>query len=122
MEEEVLDKYKFAESKRGAFKDRGDPLKWKKVRRDKRYKIRKWVEEGGGEGAVSGLLGKNFLLVQRIQFKALAKQARGANRGGGHEAATKGGHHGRSDKENLIKRKHGCQKPLVGLGAACEGL
>ena len=42
VEEEVLDKYKVEESKRGAFKGRGNPLEWKRVRRNKRYKIRKW--------------------------------------------------------------------------------
>ena len=42
VEEEVLDKYKVEESKRGAFKGRGNPLGWKRVRRNKRYKIRKW--------------------------------------------------------------------------------
>ena len=42
MEEEVLDKYKVEESKRGAFKGRGNTLKWKIVRRNKRLKIRKW--------------------------------------------------------------------------------
>ena len=39
MEEEVLDKYKVEESERGAFKGRGDPLEWRRVRRNKRYKI-----------------------------------------------------------------------------------
>ena len=42
MEEEVLDKYKVEESKRGAFKGRGDPLEWRKVNKNKRHKIRKW--------------------------------------------------------------------------------
>ena len=28
----------------------------------------------------------------------------------------------RSDEENEIKRKHGCQDPMVGLGDAGEGL
>ena len=45
MEEEVLDKYKVEESKRGALKGRGNFLEWKKVRRNKRYKIRKWRED-----------------------------------------------------------------------------
>ena len=39
MEEEVLDKYKVEESKRGAFKGRSDPLEWRIVRRNKRYTI-----------------------------------------------------------------------------------
>ena len=45
------------------------------------------------------LLGKIFLLVQRIQH-----------------AAAKDGHHERSDKENQIKRTDGCQEPTVCLG------
>ena len=45
MEEEVLDKYKVQENKRGAFKGRGDFLVWSKVRKNKRYKIRKWGED-----------------------------------------------------------------------------
>ena len=37
MEEEVLDKYKVEETKKGAFKSRGHPLEWKRVRRRKKY-------------------------------------------------------------------------------------
>ena len=39
MEEEVLDKYKVEESRKGALKGRGNPLEWIKVRNKK---IRKW--------------------------------------------------------------------------------
>ena len=42
MEEEVLDKYRVEESKTGDFKNRGDPLIWRKVRKNKRYTVRKW--------------------------------------------------------------------------------
>ena len=42
MEEEVLDKYKVEESKRGVLKAEGNPLQWRKVRKNKRYKIGKW--------------------------------------------------------------------------------
>ena len=42
MEEEVLNKYKVEESKRGAFKGRGGSLEWRRVRKNKRYNIRKW--------------------------------------------------------------------------------
>ena len=45
MEEEVLDKYKVEENKRGAFEGRGDPLEWRGVRKNKRYKHRKWGED-----------------------------------------------------------------------------
>ena len=36
--------------------------------------------------------------------------------------AAKDGNHERSDKEDQIERKDGCQEPMVGLGVACEGL
>ena len=39
IDEEVLDKYKVEESKRGA------PLEWRRVRKNKRCKIRKWRED-----------------------------------------------------------------------------
>ena len=42
MEEEVLDKYKIEESKREASRGRGAPLEWRRVRENKRYRIRKW--------------------------------------------------------------------------------
>ena len=42
IEEEVLDKYKVEESKRGAFRGRGGPLEWRRVCENKRYKMRKW--------------------------------------------------------------------------------
>ena len=41
MEEEVLNKYVVEESKRGALKGRGDPLEWRRERKNKRYKKRK---------------------------------------------------------------------------------
>ena len=41
MEEEVLGKYKVEESKREAFRGTGAPLKWRRVRKDKKYRIRK---------------------------------------------------------------------------------
>ena len=42
IEAEVLDKYNIDDSKRGAFKGRGNPVEWKRVRRSKKYRIRKW--------------------------------------------------------------------------------
>ena len=54
MEGKVLDKYKVKESKKVAFKGRGNPLKWKRVRRSKKYRIRNVVRR---------LLGETFLLV-----------------------------------------------------------
>ena len=44
MEEKVLDKYTVEESKKGAFKGRGAPLEWRRVRKSKKYRIRKWGE------------------------------------------------------------------------------
>ena len=85
MEEEVLDKYKVEESKRGPFKGRGNPLEWRRVRRNKRYKIRKWRDD---------CWARFFSLFRS------AKQAGGAIKRGGDEAAAKDGHHERSDKEN----------------------
>ena len=42
MEEEVLNnKYKVEESKREAFRGRGGPLEWRRVRKNKKYTIRK---------------------------------------------------------------------------------
>ena len=46
------------------------------------------------------LLGKNFLLVQRIQLTASANQAGEVNRRRGDEAAAENGYYERSDKEN----------------------
>ena len=44
-EEEVLDKYKVEDNKRGASRGRGSPLEWRLVRRSKKYRIRKWRED-----------------------------------------------------------------------------
>ena len=45
MEEEVLDKYEVEESKRGTFKGKGDLLEWRRVRKNKIFKIRIESEE-----------------------------------------------------------------------------
>ena len=113
MEEDVLDKYKVEKSERGTFKGRGTPLEWRRVRRNKRYKIRKWRED---------CWARIFSLLREIQLAAFAKQTGGVNRRGGDEAAAKDGYHERSDKENQIKSKDRCQQSLVDRGAACEGL
>ena len=85
MEEEVLDKYRVEGSKKGPTKEGMEKSAKKQETQNKEVERR--------------LLGETFLLVQRIQFAATAKQARGANRRGGYEAAAKDGHHERSDKE-----------------------
>ena len=63
MEEEVLDKYKVEESKREAFRGRGAALEWRKVCKNKKYRIRKGRR----------LLGKNFLLLCKKKLTAAAK-------------------------------------------------
>ena len=42
MEEKVLDKYNVEESKKEAFRGRGALLEWRRVRINKKYRIRKW--------------------------------------------------------------------------------
>ena len=45
MEEEAMDKYKVDNGNREAFRGRGDPLEWRRVRKSKKYRIRKWRED-----------------------------------------------------------------------------
>ena len=45
MEAEVLDRCKIEDSKRDAFKGRGAPLEWRRVRKNKKHRIRKWEED-----------------------------------------------------------------------------
>ena len=45
MEEEVLDKYKVEDSKREAYRGRGSFWDWRRVRRSKKYRIRKLRED-----------------------------------------------------------------------------
>ena len=89
---------------------------------------KKTVPRGqGGKGKAKGekqevennnverrLLGKNFLLFWRIQLAAIAKHAGGVDGRRRDEAAAKNGYHERSDEENQIQRKNGCQEPTVG--------
>ena len=97
MEVEALDKYKVEDSKREAFRGRGGP--WTgRVRRNKEIQNKK-VERR--------LLGKNFLLVQRMQLAASAKQAGGVNGRRRDNAEAKNEDYERSDKENQVKRKNG---------------
>ena len=45
IEEEVLDKYKVDDSKRGAYRGRGSSLEWRRrVRQSRKYRLRKWTE------------------------------------------------------------------------------
>ena len=45
IEEEVLDKYKVDDSKRGASKGRGSLFEWERVGKNRKYRIRKWTED-----------------------------------------------------------------------------
>ena len=45
VEEEVLDKYKVDDSKRRAYRGRGFPLEWSRVRKGMKHRIRKWRED-----------------------------------------------------------------------------
>ena len=45
MEQEILDKYMVKESKREAFTSRGAPLEWRRVRKNKKYRIRMWCDD-----------------------------------------------------------------------------
>ena len=45
MEEEVLEKYKVEEDKKGAYKGRGEPGEWRIVKKEKSYQPRKWSED-----------------------------------------------------------------------------
>ena len=65
IEEEVLDKYR-VEDRRGAYRGRGSSLEWWRVRKSRKYSIRKWVRRW---------LGKNLRFVQKIQPAASAKHA-----------------------------------------------
>ena len=90
IEEEVLDKYKVEESKREAFKGRGAPLEWRRVRGSKKYRIKEWRRR---------LLGKSLLFVQREKSTAFAKQAGGVGGRRRDEAAAK-----IDDYEGLTKK------------------
>ena len=112
MEEEVLNKCKVEESKRGAFKGGGKPLKWRRVRRNKRKTIRKCEEDCW---AIIFSLCREYNL-QRLQSKQEVST---------EEEEMKQQHRMAIMKhliKNQIKRKDGCQKSLVGRGVACEGL
>ena len=88
-------------------------MEWRRVRRNKRYKITKWREDCWArifsvfrEYNLQRLQSKQEELTEEEEMKQPQRMAIIE----------------RSDKENQIKRKHGCPKPLVGRGAACEGL
>ena len=45
MEEEGLNKSEVEESKKEAYRGRDSPLEWRRVRRSRKYRIRKWRED-----------------------------------------------------------------------------
>ena len=45
IEEEVLNYYNEEDSKRGAYRGKGMPPEWRRVRRSKKYRMRKWCED-----------------------------------------------------------------------------
>ena len=45
MEEEVLNKHKVEECKREAFRGGGAPREWSRVRKNKKYRMRRWSED-----------------------------------------------------------------------------
>ena len=113
MEEEVLDKYKVEESKKGAFNGRGNPLEWKRVRRSKKYRIRKWGED---------CWARLFPLLREYNLQRLQSK---------QEELTEEEEMKQQQRMAIVKdllktigskRKHGCRKPLVGRGAACKRL
>ena len=65
MEKDVLDKYEVEDSKGEAFRGRGAPLKWRRVRRSKNDRIQKWREDCWAR--IFALLRKYNL--QRLQSK-----------------------------------------------------
>ena len=61
---------------------------------------------------VRRLLGKNFLVVQRVHLAAKARHAERLNEGGKDEGAETASYEG-YDKVNQSKRKNGCKQQLV---------
>ena len=76
MEEEALDRYKVEGSKRGAFKGTGDPLVWRKVRKNKRYEIRKECGEKTAGQSFSPSLVNTTCSVCRASRRSQQKRRR----------------------------------------------
>ena len=104
MEEEVPDKCKVEDSKGEAYKGRGAPLELRRVRRSKKYRIRK--RGGGGRGG-RRRLGKNLRHVQRVQLAASEKQAGGVNGRRRDGAAAQNEDYEGFDEENQVRKKNG---------------
>ena len=102
IEGEVLNKYKVEDSKREAFKGRGAPLEWRRVRRCKKYRIK------SGEK----ISGQELRFVQRVQLAAAAKQAGGVSGRRRDEAAAKN----MKDLTKKIKPKGRMEDAADGFG------
>ena len=101
MEEEVLDKYKVEESNREAFKGGGAPLEWRKVRKNKKYRIKKWGED---------CWARIFSLFKELNLQRLQCNQEEEIKQKQRMMTIK-----RTDKENKIRRKSGRQKKMVGF-------
>ena len=97
QEEDVLVKYRKEESKREAWRGGSAPLEWRRVPKNKKYRIR----------CREDCWASNFLFVHWKQLAASAKQAGGLNGRRRDQATAKNCDYERSDKENRIKRKNG---------------
>ena len=69
MEEDVLDKYNVEESNKEVTNGRSASLGWRRVRKNKTYRMKEWRED----------CWSRILSVWRIQLAASAKQAGGVN-------------------------------------------
>ena len=85
MEEEVLDKCKVEDSKREAYRGRGSPLEWGRVRRSKKYRIRKWSED---------CWARIFALFREYNLQRLQSM---------HEDSTEGQEMKRQERMNIMK-------------------
>ena len=85
MEEEVLGKCSVENSSREAYRGRGTPLEWRRVRRSRKYRIRKWRED-----CWAGFLAMfREYILQRLQSM--------------HEDPTEGAEMKRQQRMNVMK-------------------
>ena len=111
MEEEVLDKYKVEEAKKGASKQCGDPLEWRIVKQDKIDQPRRW----SGDCCAR--------VFSRLENAVCSEtKVSGGNRRGGDRAAAKNDDCGRHDEEDERERQIGREKHMVGQWIACSWL
>ena len=87
-DEEVLERYKVDEAKTGGHRERGEPLDWRIVNKERRYHPRMW----------RGLLDKNLVMEKHAGMKDGRR---------GSQAARGNGSHGKNDEENEGEGQHG---------------